>query len=162
MTIKIIRGGIFSCLLACYLPAIGSAPYVPLQQPGPFTGEAASLQAYRTPEWFRDAKTGMYVYPAASPSFVKVAGVDFGNRPPKSFKASVASAGTGGRIDVRSGSLGGPLIATIEVAQTGGEHVWKTQSVKASAITGQHDLYFVFNAGGHNVRFNVDYWSFEQ
>jgi arabinoxylan arabinofuranohydrolase len=110
----------------------------------------------------RDDKTGMYIYPAASASFVKVAGVDFGKRPPKSFKASVASAGTGGRIDVRSGSLDGPLIATIEVAQTGGEHVWKTQSVKASAITGQHDLYFVFNAGGNNVRFNVDYWSFEQ
>jgi hypothetical protein len=110
----------------------------------------------------RDDQTGMYVYPAASASFVKVAGVDFGKRPPKSFKARVASAGTGGRIDVRAGSPGGPLIATIEVAQTGGAGVWQTQSVKASAITGQHDLYFVFNSGGRNVQFNVDYWSFEQ
>jgi len=110
----------------------------------------------------RDDKTGMYIYPAASASFVKVAGVDFGKRPPKAFKARVASASTGGRIDVRSGSLGGSLIATIEVAQTGGEGVWQTQSVKASAITGQHDLYFVFNSGVRNVRFNVDYWSFEQ
>jgi alpha-L-arabinofuranosidase len=66
----------------------------------------------------------MYAYPAASAAFVKVAGADFGKRPPKTFKASVASAATGGRLDVRSGSLDGPLIATIEVAQTGGEGVW--------------------------------------
>jgi arabinoxylan arabinofuranohydrolase len=110
----------------------------------------------------RDNKTGMYVYPSASASFIKVAGVDFGKRPPITFMASVASASAGGRIDVRSGSLDGPLIASIDVPQTGGANVWQTHSVKAAPITGLNDLYFVYNASGNNVRFKVDYWKFEQ
>lgn len=110
----------------------------------------------------RDDKAGMVVVPVASPSFVKVAGVDFGKRAPKSFKASLASAGTGGRLEVHAESPGGPLVAAIEVAPTGGDAVWQTQSATASAITGRHDLFFVFNPGGRGVRFRFDYWQFEQ
>jgi alpha-L-fucosidase len=60
MTVNIIRGGIFSCLIACYLPAIAGEAYVPPLQPGPFNADVASLKRFRTPDWFRDAKFGIW------------------------------------------------------------------------------------------------------
>lgn len=107
-----------------------------------------------------DGKGGVYVYPVAAPAYVKVAGVDFGKAPPAIFKAGVASAAAGGRIEVRAGSLQGPLVAAIEVPDTGGEGTWRTVTAQASAITGVHDLYFIYNAHGGQHRFRVDYWQF--
>jgi alpha-L-fucosidase len=46
-------------------PAAESAPRLPPgigPEEGPFTGTRASLQAYRAPEWFRDAKFGMWAH----------------------------------------------------------------------------------------------------
>ncbi|MEO7576090.1 MAG: glycoside hydrolase family 43 protein [Massilia sp.] len=109
----------------------------------------------------RDAQRGMVVVPSASPSFVKVAGVEFGSRAPATFKASLASASSGGKIEVHADAPGGPLVASVDVAATGGDTVWRTQAVKASAISGRHDLFLVFNPSGRDVRFKVDYWRFE-
>jgi arabinoxylan arabinofuranohydrolase len=108
----------------------------------------------------RDGKRGMVVVPAASPSFVKVAGVDFGKEAPKTFTASLASAAEGGKIEVHADAPSGPLVATVDVAATGGDAVWQTQSVKTSAITGRHALFFVFNPNERDVRFKFDYWQF--
>jgi arabinoxylan arabinofuranohydrolase len=103
----------------------------------------------------------MYVYPVGPRAYVKVVGVDFGARGPRTFKANVASAGPGGHLDVRAGSPQGALVATVDVPATGGPDVWKELTVPASAVTGVQDVYFVFNAGGRHVGFNVDCWQFE-
>jgi alpha-L-fucosidase len=60
MTANGFQSGLFATLLACALPAIGAEAYVPPLQPGPFTSEAASLKQYRAPDWFRDAKFGIW------------------------------------------------------------------------------------------------------
>ena len=54
------RHWIFTGLLACNLQAFASEPYVAPLRPGPFTNDAASFQQYRTPDWFRDAKFGIW------------------------------------------------------------------------------------------------------
>ncbi|HKI70233.1 MAG TPA: alpha-L-fucosidase, partial [Verrucomicrobiae bacterium] len=59
-------------LLACALPGLAATralaaddvlfPISPKIAPGPFTGTRESLQAYRCPEWFRDAKFGIWAH----------------------------------------------------------------------------------------------------
>lgn len=109
----------------------------------------------------KDSRGGMVVYPVGPRAYVKVAGVDFGARGPRTFKASVASAGPGGHIDVRAGSPQGTLVASVDVPATGGADAWKELAVPASGVTGVQDLYFVFNANGRHIVFNVDYWQFD-
>lgn len=109
----------------------------------------------------KDPRVGMVVYPVGPRAYVKVAGVDFGARGPRTFKASVASASPGGHIDVRTGSPQGALVASMDVPATGGADVWKELAVPASAVAGVQDVYLVFNANGRHVGFNVDYWQFE-
>jgi alpha-L-fucosidase len=62
MTVSIFRCGIFSCLLACNLPTLAAEAYVAPLRPGPFTSEVASLKQYRAPDWFRDAKFGIWAH----------------------------------------------------------------------------------------------------
>ena len=57
----------------------------------------------------------------------------------------VASAGSGGRIDVRIDAVDGPLIASVAVPVTGGWQSWRTVSSSASAVSGVHDVYLVFD-----------------
>ena len=53
-------GRLCAALLACHLSAHAEQPYVAPLRPGPFTSEAASFQQYRAPDWFRDAKFGIW------------------------------------------------------------------------------------------------------
>lgn len=109
----------------------------------------------------KNPRGGMVVYPVGPRAYVKVAGVDFGARGPRTFKASVASANPGGHIDVRAGSPQGTLVASVDVPATGGPDTWKELAVPASGVAGVQDVYLVFNANGRHVSFNVDYWQFE-
>ncbi|MTV36258.1 alpha-L-fucosidase [Duganella radicis] len=59
MTIGIARWGMFG-LLACSLGQSHGDDYTPPQQPGQFNATPASLKQYRTPDWFRDAKFGIW------------------------------------------------------------------------------------------------------
>jgi len=47
-------------LLASQLTAFAAEPYVAPLRPGPFTSDAASFTQYRAPDWFRDAKFGIW------------------------------------------------------------------------------------------------------
>ena len=68
----------------------------------------------------------------------------------------VASAGVGGRIEVRADAPDGPLLQTTAVANTGN---WRTYaSLAPTAVTdpgGTHRLYFVFR-GGSGALFDID------
>ena len=92
--------------------------------------------------------------------WVKVVGVDFGNRGAKKFRARVASAEQGGNIELRLGSGDGKLIGTCTVKNTGSWQKWKTVSCNISGATGVQDLYLKFT-GGTKPLLNVDYWQFE-
>jgi hypothetical protein len=72
--------------------------------------------------------------------------------------ARVASGGSGGRIDVRIDAIDGPLIASVAVPVTGGWQSWQTVSSSASAVSGVHDVYLVFD--GTTSIGNVNWFRF--
>ncbi|RME50333.1 MAG: carbohydrate-binding protein, partial [Caldilineae bacterium] len=79
--------------------------------------------------------------------------VDFGSGGaiPNTVVARVASIVSNGRIEYRLDSTGGPLVATVNVPNTGGWQNWTTVSAPVSGASGVHDLYLVFRNGNLNV-----------
>jgi enterochelin esterase-like enzyme/fibronectin type 3 domain-containing protein/regulation of enolase protein 1 (concanavalin A-like superfamily) len=84
--------------------------------------------------------------------------VDFSNGA-TNFQARVASATSGGNIEVHLDGTNGTLVGTCAVSGTGGWQTWVTQSCSVSGVTGIHNLYLVFT-GGSGYLFNVNWWRF--
>lgn len=92
--------------------------------------------------------------------YTMVKGVDFGDAGASEFYASVASNGTGGKIELHLDSATGPMVGTVSVPVTGDWQAWETVSTTVSGATGKHDLYLRFS-GGDSYLFNVDWWQFK-
>ncbi|MFB9235698.1 family 43 glycosylhydrolase [Plantactinospora siamensis] len=90
--------------------------------------------------------------------YIKVKGVAFGTGA-NSYTARVASANSGGTIELRLDSATGPLVGSCRVAGTGGWQNWTDTTCPVSGATGTHDLYLRFT-GGSGFLLNVDYWQF--
>ncbi|NLM60421.1 MAG: carbohydrate-binding protein, partial [Clostridium sp.] len=75
------------------------------------------------------------------------------------FEARVASATSGGKIELRIDSPNGMLIGTCPVVGTGGWQTWSTVTCDVSSVKGMHDLYLVFK-GGSGYLFNINWWKF--
>jgi arabinoxylan arabinofuranohydrolase len=93
--------------------------------------------------------------------YTKIKGVAFGTGA-KSFTARVASAASGGKIELRLGSVSGTLVGTCNVAGTGGWQTWTTVTCPVSGATGVQDLFFHFTGSGTDVLFNFNWWQFSQ
>ena len=106
-----------------------------------------------------DSKTGIYVAKIDNGDYIKVRSVDFG-KGAKKFEASVASASTGGQIEIHLDSIDGELLGVCDVKNTGGSQNWALQSCKVKKTNGVHDLCFVFK-GGDGQLFNFDWWQFK-
>jgi len=76
-----------------------------------------------------------------------------------SFNARVASATSGGHIELHLDSLNGELVSTCIVTGTGGWQSWQTKSCDVSGAIGLHDLYLVFTGSGGYL-FNINWWQF--
>ncbi|MFC7679851.1 family 43 glycosylhydrolase [Paenibacillus sp. GCM10028914] len=92
--------------------------------------------------------------------WLAVANADFGTRGAGDFEASVAST-TVGTIEIRQDSPVGDVIGTLEVTPTGGANQWKTLKTTVKPVTGVHNIFFMFKAGGKDS-FRMDYWEFTQ
>jgi hypothetical protein len=101
---------------------------------------------------------GIDVTQISNGDYIKVSGVAFGAGA-ASFSARVASSTSGGKIEVRLGSLSGTLVATCTVAGTGGTQKWATVTCPVSGATEKQDLFFKFT-GGSGMLFNFDWWQF--
>jgi arabinoxylan arabinofuranohydrolase len=102
---------------------------------------------------------GMDVTDLQDGDWIKVRGVDFGSTGAQSFGASVASATSGGSIELHLDSPTGTLIGTCTVPETGGPQTWSASSCPVTGAIGVHDLYLKFS-GVSSPLFNVDYWQF--
>jgi hypothetical protein len=117
-------------------------------------------------DWVPGIKTekteaGVHLTRITDQTYVKVAGVDFGNGA-ASVTARVASGGPGGKIEIHLDSTSGPLIATVAVANTGGWQAWQTATAPVTGAAGKHDLFFVFKGRNDQPLFNLDYWQFSK
>lgn len=90
--------------------------------------------------------------------YIKVKGVDFGSGA-TSFDARVASATSGGNIELRLDSQTGTLAGTCSVGGTGGWQTWVTKTCAISGATGVHDLFLKFT-GNNGLLFNFNWWKF--
>lgn len=104
-----------------------------------------------------DSKTGVYVTRIDNGDYLKVRSVDF-KKGANHFKASLATASSGGVIEIRVDNKDGNVLGTLEVTSTGGDQTWKTFSCKVSKMKGVHDVYFLFK-GSEGSMFNFDFWS---
>ncbi|KAF3049781.1 hypothetical protein E8E11_008742 [Didymella keratinophila] len=103
---------------------------------------------------------GMAVSFIDNNDYIKMKGVAFGIGA-KTFGARVASAGSGGKIEVRIGSTSGTLARTCTVDVTGSWTVWTTVSCPISGATGTQDLFLKFT-GGSDYLFNFNWWQFSK
>ncbi|MBN2526920.1 MAG: family 43 glycosylhydrolase [Deltaproteobacteria bacterium] len=101
---------------------------------------------------------GMNVSEISNGDWIKVLGVNFKNGA-GSFEARVASAGGGGKIEIRLDGESGTLAGTCDVLGTGDWQSWETVSCDVSGVTGMHDVYFKFTGNG-NTLFNFNWWKF--
>lgn len=114
--------------------------------------------------WAWDVKTetcsegGMDVTAIENGDYIKVKGVDFGSGA-TSLDVRVASAGSGGNIEVRLDSQTGTLVGTCAISGTGGAQTWVTKACAISGAASKHDLFFVFT-GGSGSLFNFNWWKF--
>lgn len=83
---------------------------------------------------------------------------NFSNNP-TGFQARVASATSGGNIEIRLDSSTGTLIGTCPVTGTGGWQTYTTKTCSISGASGVHNLYLKFT-GGSGFLFNVNWFQF--
>lgn len=87
----------------------------------------------------------------------------------QTFVARVASAGTGGNIEVYLDSPSGTWLGSCEVPVTGDWQTWVTQTCAVSAASGVHDVVLAFSSGddagapeGGSYLFNVQWFAFRK
>jgi arabinoxylan arabinofuranohydrolase len=125
----------------------------------PYTRQEAETIAFESGvETEPSSEGGMNVGFIENGDWTKVKGVAFGAGA-TSFTARVASATSGGRIEVRLDSVNGPVAGTCTVPGTGGWQTWTTVSCPVNRPTGTHDLFLRF-AGGTGFLLNVNWWQF--
>lgn len=145
----------------------GTIPNIPITQNGP--AQLGNLNPYIKTEaeticWGSGIETekcsegGVDVCNIENGDYIKVKGVDFGTGA-TAFKARVASANSGGNIELRLDSPTGKLVGTCSVAGTGGWQTWTDKTCTVSGATGIHDLYLKFT-GGSGSLLNFNWWQF--
>jgi len=107
---------------------------------------------------------GMDVTSLANGSWIKVQGVNFGTSGSSNFTARVASATSGGNIELHLDGTNGYLIGICPVPVTGGGQTWTTVScaVSNAAAKNVHDLYLRFTGSSSSTNlFNVNWYQFQ-
>jgi hypothetical protein len=110
------------------------------------TNEAETMAWASGVETEPSSEGGMNVGFVDNGDYIKVKGVNFGSGA-ASFEARVASATSGGNIELRLDSSTGTLVGTCSVQATGGWQTWVTRTCTVSGATGTHDLYLKFTGG---------------
>ena len=121
--------------------------------------EAETMAFSRGVKTEQNEQVGVYVTDIHNGDYIKLQGVHFCYKTPRTFTARVASGLRGGAIELHLDSLGGQLIGRLEVPGTGGWEQWQTLTTDLTAIArGHHDLYLVFTGRKGPKLFNFDWW----
>jgi hypothetical protein len=78
------------------------------------------------------------------------------------FVVRVASAGSGGNVELHLDSAMGTVLGECPVPVTGDWQQWTTQTCSLNAAVGVHDVYLVFTSGdaGGGYLFNLEWFAF--
>ncbi|MCE5178781.1 MAG: glycoside hydrolase family 43 protein [Porphyromonadaceae bacterium] len=111
-------------------------------------------------DWARGKKIAdhLYVTSINHGDYMLVKGVDFGKG------AGTIEVGIsplyGGKIEIHSGTIDGPTIASVDINGSREAGIWKVVSAPVKSVSGIHDLYFVFR--GEKDLFYFDWWKFSK
>ena len=103
-------------------------------------------------------KKNMYIFDLDDGEYIRLRGVDFGQKGAKQFAISAAAQGSA-TVTLRLDSQDGPVIGTAVIGATGSVEKYKSFSAKVKGATGVHDLYLCFDKTQGDVR--LDYWMFK-
>ena len=103
-------------------------------------------------------KKNMYIFDINDGEYIKLRGVDFGEKGAKQFNITAAATGSA-TITLRLDSNKGDVIGTVTIGQTGSVEKYRAFSGKVKNATGVHDLYICFDKANGDVR--LDYWQFK-
>jgi len=112
----------------------------------------------------QNTEVGVYVTETHNGDYIKVREVDFGTSGSNIiYKVSAASGRRGGTIEIRLDGKDGEKIGEVAVTGTGGWENWTTFNTKIEkAVSGIHDVYFVFTGRKGVKLFNLDWWQFDK
>ncbi|MEO7489006.1 MAG: glycoside hydrolase family 43 protein, partial [Ferruginibacter sp.] len=121
---------------------------------------ATATEWERNIPWDKGKKIAdrIFVTSVHNGDYIKVQGVDFSNGA-SSVNASIAAL-YGGKIEIHSDKMNGPLLGIINVNASRKGDSWKMFSAPVKNVKGIHDVYFVFK--GEKDLFNFDYWQFNK
>ena len=105
-------------------------------------------------------KKNMYIFDINDDEYIRLRGVDFGEKGAKQFSIVAAAAAQAGcTITLRLDSKSGDAIGTVDVKSTGSVDKYRSFSAKVKGATGVHDLYLCFSKVSGDVR--LDWWTFK-
>ena len=106
-------------------------------------------------------KKNMYIFDINDDEYIRLRGVDFGEKGAKQFAIVAAAAAQAGcTITLRLDCKSGDTIGTVDVKSTGSVEKYRSFSAKVKGATGVHDLYLCFSKASGDVR--LDWWTFKQ
>lgn len=111
-------------------------------------------------DWARGKKIAdrLFVSSIHHGDYIMIKGVNF-SKEAKSIEVSVSSI-YGGKIEIHSGSIDGPVIASVNINSSRKSGIWETFAAPVKSVAGIHDLYFVFK--GEKDLFYFDHWRFTE
>jgi beta-glucanase (GH16 family) len=120
--------------------------------------ESCSSQSGIQTESCTDSGGGQNIGYIQNGDYAVYSNIDFGNGA-SGFSARVASANSGGSIEIHLDSLTGTLVGTCVVSGTGGWQTWVTKSCSISKVSGSHSVYLKF-VGGNIDLMNLNWFKF--
>ena len=105
-------------------------------------------------------KRNMYIFDINDDEYIRLRGVDFGEKGAKQFSIVAAAAAQAGcTITLRLDSTKGDVVGTVDVKSTGSVDKYRSFAAKVKGATGVHDLYLCFSKASGDVR--LDWWTFK-
>ena len=104
-------------------------------------------------------KKNMYIYDLNDGEYIRLRGVDFGEKGARQFAITAAATGSA-TVTLRLDSNKGDVIGTAVIKSTGSVEKYKAFTAKVKNATGVHDLYICFDKTQGDVR--LDWWKFNQ
>ena len=103
-------------------------------------------------------KRNMYIYDIDDGEYIRLRGVDFGQKGARRFDVTAAATGSC-IVSLRLDAPDGPVIGTLTVKSTGSVDKYKAFGAKVQNAIGVHDLYLCFSGVEGDV--HLDWWQFK-
>jgi hypothetical protein len=103
-------------------------------------------------------KRNMYVFDLNDGEYIRLRGVDFGEKEAKSFAMTAAATGSV-TITLHLDNQDGPVIGTAVIKSTGSVEKYRQFTAKVKNAKGVHDLYICFDKAVGDV--HLDWWQFK-